>query len=449
MSTMNEAEVRAEVREWLAANWDPDMPLVEWRGKLADSGWGMPQWPKEWYGRGLPMALARVVEEELAAVGAVGVAKSGVRLLAAATILEHGSDLHKKRYLRRILTGEDTWCQFFSEPGSGSDLAGATTRAELKGDFWIVNGQKVWTTSAHHADHGMLLARTDWDAPKHEGLSYFIIDVKQPGVDVQPLRQMNGHASFNQVFFTDAKVPKENLVGRVGEGWKVAMTTLAHERRGADGLPPPPKRGTRIGRIHAEERAEAEKANQPYKWYPQRAGRVDLIIDRAKETGTNKDPVVRQEIAKLMTLAKSAEWTARRARAAQRQGRPQGPEGSLGKLAASHVARACARVHTLMTGTAAMLTGPESPREGIIAEILVSVPAVSIAGGTDEIQRNIIAERVLELPKEPRFDTGPFFTPGVATNPGRPRRRAPLNESGQNPLAQHPHVAELALDRTD
>ena len=408
MSTMNETEVRAEVREWLAANWDPDMPLVEWRGKLADSGWGMPQWPKEWYGRGLPVGLARVVEEELAAIGAVGVARSGVRLLAAATILEHGSDVHKKRYLRRILTGEDTWCQFFSEPGSGSDLAGATTKAELKGDFWIVNGQKVWTTSAHHADHGLLLARTDWDAPKHEGMSFFIIDVKQPGVDVQPLRQMNGHASFNQVFFTDAKVPKENLVARVGDGWKVAMTTLAHERRGADGLPPPSKRGTRIGKIHAEEREETEKANQPYKWYPQRAGRVDLIIERAKETGANKDPVARQEIAKLMTLAKSAEWTARRARAAQRQGRPQGPEGSLGKLAASHVARACARVHTLMTGAAAMLTGAESPRDGIIAEILVSVPAVSIAGGTDEIQRNIIAERVLELPKEPRFDTGPF-----------------------------------------
>jgi alkylation response protein AidB-like acyl-CoA dehydrogenase len=331
-----------------------------------------------------------------------------VRLLAAATLLEHGTDVQKKKLLRRILTGEDTWCQFFSEPGSGSDLAGATTRADLKGDFWIINGQKVWTTSAHHADHGLLLARTDWDAPKHEGLSYFVIDVKQPGVDVQPLKQMNGHASFNQVFFTDAKVPQENLVGRVGEGWKVAMTTLAHERRGADGLAPPSKRGTRVGRIHAEERAETEKANQPYKWYPQRAGRVDLIIDRAKETGANKDPHVRQEIAKLMILAKSAEWTARRARAAQQQGRPQGPEGSLGKLAASHVARACARVHTLMTGTEAMLTGRESPRDGIIAEILVSVPAVSIAGGTDEIQRNIIAERVLELPKEPRFDTGPF-----------------------------------------
>src|SRR5579864_4849210 len=408
MSNVSEADVRAEVREWLAANWDPDMPLVEWRSRLADSGWGMPQWPKEWYGRGLSHALARVVEEELANVGAVGVARSGVRLLAAATLLEHGTDLQKKKLLRRILTGEDTWCQFFSEPGSGSDLAGATTKAELKGDFWIINGQKVWTTSAHHADHGLLLARTDWDAPKHDGLSYFVIDIKQPGVDVQPLRQMNGHASFNQVFFTDALVPAENLVGKAGDGWKVAMTTLAHERRGADGLSTLSKRGTRQGRMHAEERAELETANQPYKWYPQRAGRVDLILERAKETGADKDPHVRQEIAKLMIMAKSAEWTARRARAAQQQGRPQGPEGSLGKLAASHGARGCARVHTMMTGTEAMLTGKESPREGIIAEILVSVPAVSIAGGTDEIQRNIIAERVLGLPKEPRFDTGPF-----------------------------------------
>jgi alkylation response protein AidB-like acyl-CoA dehydrogenase len=408
MSNVTEAEVRAEVRQWLSDNWNPDMPLVEWRRKLADSGWGMPQWPREWYGRGLSHPLARVVEEEFANVGAVRAANSGVRLLAAATLLEHGTDQQKKKFLRRILTGEDNWCQFFSEPGSGSDLAGATTRADLQGDFWIVNGQKVWSTSAHHADYGLLLARTDWDAPKHEGLSYFIIEVKQPGVDVHPLRQMNGHASFNQVFFTDAKIPQENLVGRVNEGWKVAMTTLMHERRGADGLPPPRNRETRTGRIHAEERAEAEKANEPYKWYPQRAGRVDLIIERAKETGANKDPYIRQEIAKLMILAKSAEWTARRARAAQQQGRPQGPEGSLGKLAASHVARGCSRVHTMITGTEAMLTGSESPREGIIAEILVSVPAVSIAGGTDEIQRNIIAERVLELPKEPRFDTGPF-----------------------------------------
>jgi alkylation response protein AidB-like acyl-CoA dehydrogenase len=408
MSKLREEQVRAEVLTWLAANWDPELSLVTWRNKLADSGWGMPQWPETWYGRGLPIGLARVVEEEFAGVGAVSVAKSGVRLLAAATLLEHGSDLQKKKFLRRILTGEDTWCQLFSEPGSGSDLAGATTRADLNGDHWIINGQKVWTTSAHHADYGLLLARTDWDAPKHEGLSYFVIDIKQPGVDVQPLKQMNGHASFNQVFFTDAMVPTENLVAGVGDGWKVAMTTLAHERRGADGLSAPAKRGSRLGRAHAEERAELETANQPYKWYPQRAGRVDLVIERAKETGANKDPHVRQEIARLMIMAKSAEWTARRARAAQRQGRPQGPEGSLGKLAASNVARAAAHVHTLISGAAAMLTGTGSPRDGIIAEILVSVPATSIAGGTDEIQRNIISERVLGLPKEPRFDTGPF-----------------------------------------
>jgi alkylation response protein AidB-like acyl-CoA dehydrogenase len=408
MSKVSETGVRAEVCAWLAANWDPEMSLVAWRNKLVDSGWGMPQWPEAWYGRGLPLGLVRAVEEEFARIGAVGVAKSGVRLLAAATLLEHGTDRQKERFLRRILTGEDTWCQLFSEPGSGSDLAGATTRADLHGDYWLLNGQKVWTTSAHHADHGLLLARTDWDAPKHEGLSYFVIDIKQPGVEVQPLKQMNGHASFNQVFFTDAHVPAENLIGRIGEGWKVAMTTLAHERRGADGLSAPSKRGARTGRIYVEERRELETANQPYKWYPQRAGRVDLIIDRAKETGANKDPHVRQEIAKLMILAKSAEWTARRARAAQQHGRPQGPEGSLGKLAASHVARAAAHVHTLMTGAEAMLTGTGSPRDGIIAEILVSVPAVSIAGGTDEIQRNIIAERVLGLPKEPRFDTGPF-----------------------------------------
>ncbi|MGO9265112.1 MAG: acyl-CoA dehydrogenase family protein [Candidatus Binataceae bacterium] len=408
MSKISEAQVRAEVRTWLAAHWDPEMSLVAWRNKLADSGWGMPQWPEAWYGRGLPVGLTRVVEEEFAGVGAVGVAKSGVRLLAAATLLEHGSDLQKKKFLRRILTGEDAWCQLFSEPGSGSDLAGATTRADFDGDRWIVNGQKVWTTSAHHADYGMLLARTDWDAPKHEGMSFFVIEIRQPGVDVQPLKQMNGHASFNQVFFTDAKVRPEYLVSAVGDGWKVAMTTLAHERRGADGLSAPSKRGPRTGRIYVEERAEIETAMEPYRWYPQRAGRVDLVIERAGETGANRDPHVRQEIAKLMILAKSAEWTARRARAAQRQGRPQGPEGSLGKLAASNVARAAAHVHTLITGAEAMLTGPGSPRHGIIAEILVSVPATSIAGGTDEIQRNIIAERVLDLPKEPRFDTGPF-----------------------------------------
>jgi alkylation response protein AidB-like acyl-CoA dehydrogenase len=404
MNEMTEASVRSEVRAWLEANWSPDRGLVEWRNMLIDSGWGMPTWPSTWYGRDLPQALEPVVEEELQRIGAVGVAKMGIRKLAAATIMTHGTDAQKEKFLRRSLTGEDTWCQLFSEPGSGSDLAGATTRAEFKGNRWVVNGQKVWTTSAHHADWGLLLARTDVNVPKHAGLSYFILDIHQPGVQVHPLRQMNGHASFNQVFFTDAEIPPENLVAQVGRGWAVATTTLMHERRGADAVRTWATASDRAGRIYDEERAEIATVMEPYKWYPQRAGRVDLVIERAKAMGVNGDPVLRQEIAKLLTMSKAAEWTARRARAAQLQGKPPGPEGSLGKLVGSHVARAAARVHTLIAGADAMLSGEDGAMGGVIAEILVSVPASSIAGGTDEIQRNIISERVLEMPKEPRTD---------------------------------------------
>jgi alkylation response protein AidB-like acyl-CoA dehydrogenase len=405
MSELTEDSVRAEVRAWLEANWSPELGLVEWRNKLADSGWGVPTWPKQWYGRDLPQAFQAVVDEEFARIGAIGVAKAGIRTLAAATILAHGTDLHKEKYLRRILTGEDTWCQLFSEPGSGSDVAGAVTRAEMRGNKWVVNGQKVWTTSAHHAHWGLLLARTDWDQVKHKGLSYFILDMHQPGVKVQPLKQMNGHASFNQVFLTDAIVEPEFLVSNVGDGWAVTTTTLMHERRGADGLRTWAMGSDRKGRAYDEERAEIATTMEPYKWYPQRAGRVDLILQRAKETGKLADPVVRQEIARLLVMSKAAEWTARRARAAAQQGKPQGPEGSLGKLVSSHVARAAARVHTQLSGADALLSGADSPMGGTIAEILVSVPATSIAGGTDEIQRNIIAERVLKMPKEPSVDT--------------------------------------------
>ena len=405
MSDITAEPIRAEARAWLEENWDPDQGLIEWRNKLADSGWGAPHWPKEWHGRDLPVGMVPVVDEEFERIGAVGVAKMGIRTLAAATILTHGTDMHKEKFLRRILTGEDTWCQLFSEPGSGSDLAGATTHAELKGNKWVVNGQKVWTTSAHHADFGLLLARTDVDVAKHKGLTYYIIDIHQPGIEVVPLRQMNGHASFNQVFFTDAEIAPEFMLENLGDGWKVATTTLMHERRGADGMRRYAAPSDRPERIYQEEAKEIAIALEPYKWYPQRAGRIDLILERAKETGTNTDPVLRQEIAKLMTMAKSAEWTARRAREAQAQGRVQGPEGSLGKLAASYIARAANKVHTAMTGTHSMLTGDESPMDGVIAEILISTPAISIAGGTDEIQKNIISERVLKLPKEPRTDT--------------------------------------------
>ena len=406
---MDAEQVRREVRAWLEANWNPDLSLVEWRNRLADSGWGCPTWPEAWFGRGLPVALGDVVAEEFERIGAVGTPSGGGMTLAAPTILEHGSDDLKRRLLRPIVTGEDTWCQLFSEPGSGSDLAGLTTRAELDGDEYVINGQKLWSTSAHHARYGMLLARTNWDVPKHRGISYFAIEMHQPGVVVRPLRQMNGYASFNEVFFNDARVPAANAIGEVGNGWTVALATLAHERRSFDAIQARGRSPKGKGRAIDENRAEIAELMEPYKWYPQRAGRVDLIIERAKATGRNQDPVVRQAIAKLLSLARSAEWTGRRAKAARVLGRPPGPEGSLGKLYASEIARAAAHVHTLISGSDALLAGSDAPLEGLIAEILLSVPAVSIAGGTDEIQRNIVSERVLGMPKDPLVDAARAF----------------------------------------
>lgn len=400
----SEQDVRSEVRAWLEQNWNPNLSLLEWRSKLIDSGWGCPAWPTRWYGRGLTIGLADAVDEEFRNIGAVSVAKTGVRMLAAATILEHGSDIHKEKFLRRLLTGEDTWCQLFSEPGSGSDLAGLTTRADFDGENWLLNGQKVWTTSAHHAQYGMLLARTNWDVPKHQGITYFLIEMEQPGVEVRPLRQMNGHASFNEIFFTDARVAPEFMVGEKDNGWKVGMTTLAHERRLADGIRSWGRGEKGSGRVFDEQKAEIATVMEPYKWYPQRAGRVDLLIERAKITGKFQDPTVRQAIARVLIMAKAAEWTGRRVKAAHALGRPPGPEGSLGKLAGSQVARLAAQAHTLIAGTDAMLTGKDGALNGLISEILVSVPAESIAGGTDEIQRNIISERGLGMPKEPRTD---------------------------------------------
>jgi alkylation response protein AidB-like acyl-CoA dehydrogenase len=400
-------QIEAQVRQWLTENWDPESNLVEWRSMLAQSGWGAADWPEEYFGKGLSAEMSTAIEDVFAEFGAVGTAQTGVRMLAAVTLLEHGNHEQKRQYLKRILTGEDHWCQLFSEPGSGSDLAGATTRADLDGDEWIINGQKVWNTSAHHANYGLLIARSDWDEAKHKGLSYFIIDMHQPGVEVRQLRQMNGHASFNEVFFTDARVPRENIISTPGNGWNVAMTTLAYERRSFD-RSRDNKRSKQKGQIFVALKKELDISNEPYTWYPQRAGRVDLIMQRAEETGAINDPVQRQDIARLHILSESAKWTAQRAKAAQKAGKPQGPEGSLGKLAASKVGRLAARVHTTMSANDALLTGPDSVRDGVIAEILVSVPAGSIAGGTDEIQRNIVAERVLGLPKETRFDEGPF-----------------------------------------
>jgi alkylation response protein AidB-like acyl-CoA dehydrogenase len=406
--------VAGELREWLGEHWDPDLTLLEWRRRLAESGWATPTWPARWGGRDLPASAASVVARTLAEFGAVGPPDGVGMTLAAPTLLEHGSDPLNDRFLPPTVTGELSWCQLFSEPGAGSDLAGLTTRAELVDGEWRVSGQKVWNTSAHHADVGLLVARTDWDVPKHRGLTYFVLPMKQPGVEVRPLRQANGHSSFNEVFFDDARIPADQVVGEVGGGWAVALTTLAHERRA--NLASTSGQG-RTGRVWDEAREEAQHLRAPYKWYPQRAGRVDLLVPHALASGRGEDSVVRQELARAVTLAWVTRWTAERAAAARKLGKPPGPEGSLAKLGSSNVARAAARAHAAIAAGGAMLAGADGGFDGTIAEILLSVPAVSIAGGTDEIQRNIISERVLGLPKDPTLD------------PGVPFRDVPKNRS--------------------
>src|SRR5579884_735927 len=412
-----EGEAGAQARMWLEQNWDPDRPLLEWRGMLADSGWGCPTWPVGLYGRGLSAGDAALVASAFTEVGAVGPAAGSGMGLAAPTILEHAAPELQRRLLRPILTGEEKWCQLFSEPGNGSDLAGLTTTAVRDGDEWVVNGQKVWTTGARHAAFGMLLARTDWDVPKHRGITYFAFPMDQPGVEVRPLRQMNGHASFNEVFLTDARVPAGNVIGAVNGGWAVALTTLAHERGlGIQRLAPVPAGSA--GRTVAEAAEEASEYFRTYVWYPQRAGRPDLVRPQAQSTGAGADPVRRQAVADIEIRERTARWNVERARAARARGGQPGPEGSLAKLTGTDIARRSAAVHAAMAGPSAMLSGPDSPRDGIIAEIIVSVPAGSIAGGTDEIQHNILAERMLGLPKEPAVDTDVPFR-SVRTNVAR------------------------------
>jgi alkylation response protein AidB-like acyl-CoA dehydrogenase len=397
--------VRAEVGAWLEQSWDPERPLREWREIVVDSGWACPTWPEQWYGRGQSRELAAVVGQEFRRVGAVGPAIGVGMGLAAPTILDHGSDDLKARFLRPAATGEHKWCQLFSEPGSGSDLAGLSAHAEASGDEWIVNGQKVWNTGARTADYGLLMARTDWDVPKHRGITYFVLPMRQDGVEVRPIKQMNGYQSFNEVFISDARVPAENVLGDINDGWRVGLTTLAYERVAIGNIFTPPTAANASGRTAVEAAEEATAYLQTYAWYPSRMGRADLLISHAQAAGRSTDPLVRQRIAYVQSLVLLDRWTKERAAAARAAGRAPGPEGSIAKVVLSHISRAAAKAHSAIAGPKGLITDGEGALNGTAAEIALSFPAQSIAGGTDEIQLNILSERVLGLPKEPQVDT--------------------------------------------
>jgi len=301
-----------------------------------------------------------------------------------------------------LLRAEVLCCQLFSEPGAGSDLASLACRAERDGDGWVVNGQKVWTSGAQHADRGMLVARTDPDVPKHQGLTYFIIDLDQPGIEVRPLHQMNGAHGFNEVFFTDARVGGDRIVGQLNGGWAVAVTTLMYERFMS--AMPSAQPGPRLGMLEAR---AGDVASGRVGGQREGAGSAPIapaVIEVARALEREADPVVRQRLAALAALEEVNRLEGLRSAEVARAGQGPGAGGSVRKVARSNLARLGSDVGMEVLGAHGMLVGPQTPGGGRLQRLALSSPGTSIAGGTDEIQRNIIGERVLGLPKEPRLD---------------------------------------------
>jgi alkylation response protein AidB-like acyl-CoA dehydrogenase len=401
-------DVRTEFKAWLEESWDPDLSMREWWARLADSGWAAPTWPEQWHGKGLAAKGAAAVREMLAEAQAPGPPAGLGAMLAGPTIIAHGTDDQRRRYLRAILAGEEAWCQLFSEPGAGSDLASLQCRAVQDGDEWVINGQKVWTSGGQAADLGMLLARTNPDAPKHRGITYFAIEMDQPGVDVRPLREMTGRALFNEVFFTDARVHRDAMIGGLDEGWAVALTTLANERvalgggGGAVGGMPGRKGG--MLELRAGDVGSRPARGRTGTAAAMGARGFELLRRLSEQLGRTGDPIIRQKLAQLYTLDEISRYTQLRAKSALAQGGRPGPEASTGKLQISRITRLSRDLGMEILGASGMLHGPDAPMNGAVQELALFSPAVSIYGGSDEVQHNIIGERVLGLPKEPATD---------------------------------------------
>lgn len=389
---MTDDDLHQEVEAWLAANWTgaPESreqfgrdPRAAWLARVRDAGWAVPRWPAEWHGRDLSDAQARIVERAFAAVGAPGAGQDRTNLWAN-TALAHATAAFKKTIVPQLLAGEVGMCLLYSEPGAGSDLAALRTRADKVDGGWRITGQKVWTSGAAVADYGMLIARTDWDVPKHRGISFFFLPMKQDGVEVRPLRQITDEAHFNEVFITDAFVPEENLLGPLHGGWGVLQTALAYERSVMGDA----ARGPRSG-------AGGPTGNH-------------ALVALAREAGKLADPVIRQEVAQAVAYRALNRLNTARAKAELAQG-TSASIMSLGKLAMSRILHEDARVRALLLGPEGLLEGADHPRAEDANFLALNAYFTSIGGGTDQIQRNIIGERVLGLPREPEIDrTVPF-----------------------------------------
>jgi alkylation response protein AidB-like acyl-CoA dehydrogenase len=397
----SEEGMTMDVEKWLDDNWTPGLSVGDWWQALADNGLSNPMLPEPW-GRGWDRKQAAAFASAVVAKGALGPPAGIGMMLAVPTILAHGSAELIERFVPDILNGRAGWCQLFSEPGAGSDLAGLQTRAQRDGDEWIVNGQKVWTSGGQWADFGILVARTDADQPKHRGLSYFAFPMGQSGVEVRPLREMTGRAMFNEVFLSDARVEHRNMIGDYNDGWKVANTTLMVERAGIGGAnvaaPSAAIAGSVAGHL---ERCAGDFVKAPGSGAGGVGvghGRVKQLIGLARDRSLLSDAVLRQDLARLYSLVEITGWHMARARAGSAA---TGGEGNLAKIRNSEMVALARDLGCSILGMAATITGDESETAGDIQELTLFSPAPSIYGGTDQVQRNIIGERVLGLPKEP------------------------------------------------
>jgi alkylation response protein AidB-like acyl-CoA dehydrogenase len=429
------ADVVDELHAWLETNWDPDLTVREWWERLGLAGWAAPGLPTNAYGRALSRNDLVRVQTDIAEFGAVGAPAGLGLLLAAPTIATHGTQEQIDHYVRRIVTGVDAWCQLFSEPGAGSDLAGLTARAIQDGDDWIVDGQKVWTSLGQSADLGMLLARTNPEAPKHQGITWFAIDMHQPGVDIRPLKEMTGHAMFNEVFLTEARASDDAIIGGRNNGWAVANTTLMNERSGlgagggsvGGGMAMPGSVAGQLDRrvgdmVSATPRRRNLGGNSagggPVGGL---GGQAKLLADLAKGNGNLTDPSIRQDLVRLHTMGEIARFNNLRLKAAKQAGHDVPGMANISKLAMSDMVRLTRDVGLRILGPSGTLhaytdeqrkaldeaTG--NPFLAMVTNTALYAQAPSIYGGTDQIQRNIIGERVLGLPKEPNDDkTRPF-----------------------------------------
>ncbi|HEV7525112.1 MAG TPA: acyl-CoA dehydrogenase family protein [Acidimicrobiia bacterium] len=401
MTMPSPEDVRAEVKAWLEENWNPDLTVAQWWDILARSGYAAPTFPEDAWGKGWPRDLANVVNEAIAEHGAIGPPAGLGYLLTAPTLVAHGTESQKQVDLLRILNGQDAWCQLFSEPGAGSDLASLGTKAVLDGDEWIITGQKVWTSTAQLCNLGMLIARTAPELPKHKGITYFKFDMRQPGVEIRPLREMTGRALFNEVFIDNARVHNDDVIGGLNNGWAATNTTLMAERAGlgtggsgaaGNAFPGPiaaqldDRAGDHVGQVRTGGTGGGGVAA------------AQRLMTLAKELGKNTDPNIRQKLAKLYTMQQLGKFSSLRSKTPSQR---TGGEPNIAKLMMSDLLRLQREVGHEIIGPHGMIMGTDTPGGGIVQEVTLFSPGPSIYGGTDQVQRNILGERVLGLPKEP------------------------------------------------